>query len=428
MQPDGLTGTIMAVEGISDGWTLLNGPLGCKYYHGHIADRQFPRPGSMDPMTFCDRFFFGQPRVPCTFLEETDYIGGPSLKLREVLPSLGQKVVGPIVVVNSPGASLIGEDIEGLVSEMGLSDRCMVVEAPGFSRPACDCYDEAMVAILRWMAPRRSRPLERSVNILGASLLQRHWQGSIDELSRLLAPMGVAIHAAVGAGCSSERLRESPSASANVALCREYCGRQADWYLDEFGVRTISCRGGAPVGFDSSEELVIQVASELGLDPAPSLSSIDQARAKAYREISRFNTLTGLPKGSSFSVVADSSIALPLTRWMYGYLGMVPTAIELLAGGDAEYTSLLQEFLCDIGMPEVMDLPVRKEPSDFVFADGLTISIMKRGDLCRKGIEIALPAGQRVDLVPRTLFGVSGSLQIIEDVLNGFWEGDRDGA
>ncbi len=424
MQPDGLTGTIMAVEGISDGWTLLNGPLGCKYYHGQIADRQFPRAGSMDPMTFQERFFFGQPRVPCTFLEEADYIGGRSVKLREVLLPLGQTVVGPIVVVNSPGASLIGEDIEGLVSEMGLSDRCMVVEAPGFSRPACDCFDEAMVAILRWMAPKRSGPMDRSVNILGASLLQRHWQGSIDELSWLLAPMGIAIHAAIGAGSSSEKLKTSPSASANVALCREYCRRQADWYLDEFGLRTISCSTGAPIGFDSSEELIRKVAIELGLDPAPSLALIDQARTKAYREISRFNSLTGLPKGSSFSMVADSSIALPLTRWLYEYLGMTPTAIELLAGSDPEYASSLQEFLCDIGMPEAMALPVRNEQSDFVFADGVTINIMKGRDMCRKGIEIALPVGHHVDLVPRTLFGVSGSLQIIEHVLNGFWEGD----
>ncbi|NBB94759.1 MAG: hypothetical protein GVY16_03365 [Planctomycetes bacterium] len=39
-QPDSLTGAILAAEGIVDAAVLLNGPTGCKFYHGAIAEGQ----------------------------------------------------------------------------------------------------------------------------------------------------------------------------------------------------------------------------------------------------------------------------------------------------------------------------------------------------------------------------------------------------
>ena len=48
---------------------LLNGPTGCKFYHGAIAEGQLPRESSYDPLRFLDEFYFGQPRVPATYLK-----------------------------------------------------------------------------------------------------------------------------------------------------------------------------------------------------------------------------------------------------------------------------------------------------------------------------------------------------------------------
>jgi nitrogenase molybdenum-iron protein alpha/beta subunit len=104
-EPDRLTGAILAIEGIRDAAVLLNGPTGCKFYHGAVAEGQLPRESSYDPLQFVDEFYFGQPRVPATYLDSEDYVFGASAKLERILP-----------VVASKGHSLIagGRGGEGL--------------------------------------------------------------------------------------------------------------------------------------------------------------------------------------------------------------------------------------------------------------------------------------------------------------------------
>lgn len=89
--PDALTGALMAIEGITDARAVLNSPTGCKFYHGHIADKQYPRDSSYDPLQYQEKFFFGQPRIPCTYLDEDDYVAGSTEKLKSILPDMAKK-------------------------------------------------------------------------------------------------------------------------------------------------------------------------------------------------------------------------------------------------------------------------------------------------------------------------------------------------
>jgi len=79
--PGALTGTIAAIESIKDSVVVLNGPTGCKYFHGRISNQAFPRNFSMNPSDFPKEFFLNQPRVPTTYLNGEDYIFGPGHKL-----------------------------------------------------------------------------------------------------------------------------------------------------------------------------------------------------------------------------------------------------------------------------------------------------------------------------------------------------------
>ena len=108
--PDGMSGLIFGLEGITDGIVLLNGPSGCKFYHSATSDNQFIRQLEFDPLNYPERWYFGQPRVPCTSLDNGDYVYGSESKLREALTFLRENVKFEILfVVNSPGAALIGD-------------------------------------------------------------------------------------------------------------------------------------------------------------------------------------------------------------------------------------------------------------------------------------------------------------------------------
>ncbi len=44
---DYITGVVSACEGIKDSLVLINGPLGCKFYHGYAAGQSVIRPSEL---------------------------------------------------------------------------------------------------------------------------------------------------------------------------------------------------------------------------------------------------------------------------------------------------------------------------------------------------------------------------------------------
>ncbi|HEY3361498.1 MAG TPA: nitrogenase component 1 [Methanosarcina sp.] len=419
--PDAFTGSILAVEGIKDAAVILNGPTGCKLYHSFLSDRQFPRESSHDPLAFQDEFYFGQPRVPCTCLDEEDYIRGSLEKFEMALATIAAKEKSLLVAINSPGASLVGDDLESIIKKAGIQDRCFVLDNTGFSLPASRGFEDAALALLEQL---KLQPLHRSeskkkVNLIGLSLLHKHWEGSIAEMKRLLAFLGLEVGAVFLAGTSLDEIRESGDAACNIVLFPEYGRKIAEWYREHFGTPAVFSPLGAPIGFDASESLLREVAAVLDIDPAPALAEVQRARQVSYRQISRFYSYSGLPKGASFSIRAESSLAFPLTHWLYTYLGMAPLAIKLLPGSDPEAAEYLRAFLEEKGFCEAWDRDPYLESADIAFADGPILQLLKAKGCCKAGIEITLPEEGYIHIIPKTYLGVSGALLLLEEIING---------
>ncbi|MDI9394200.1 MAG: nitrogenase component 1 [Euryarchaeota archaeon] len=419
--PDAFTGSILAVEGIKDAAVILNGPTGCKLHHGFLSDRQFPRESSHDPLAFQDKFYFGQPRVPCTGLDGEDYIHGSLEKFEMALAAIAAKEKGLLMVINSPGASLVGDDLESVIKKMGMQNRCFVVENPGLSLPAAQGFENVALALLEHMKLQSSQlPVNpKKVNLIGLSLLHKHWEGSVMEMKRLLSFLDLEVGAVFLAGTSLNEIKESGDAACNIVLFPEYGRRIADWYRKNFGTPAVLSPLGAPVGFDASESLLREVANVLNIDPSPALAEIRKARKACYRQISRFYSYSGLPKGASFSIRAESSLALPLTHWLYSYLGMAPLAIKLLPGSDPEKAESLRIFLEEKGFCEAWDRDPALESADISFADGHTLQLLKSKKCCKASIEITLPEEGYIHIIPKTYLGVSGALLLLEEIING---------
>jgi nitrogenase molybdenum-iron protein alpha/beta subunit len=106
---DGFTGAVMAVESISDAAVLIHGPGGCRVRHMVHSTAVFPRIERAED--FSTPYYYGYPRVPATYLDDYDYVNGASYKLDEALERIGERDPAILVVVNSPGAALIGDDV-----------------------------------------------------------------------------------------------------------------------------------------------------------------------------------------------------------------------------------------------------------------------------------------------------------------------------
>ena len=417
--PDGFTGAIMAIEGIKDAAVLLNGPTGCKFYHGSVADCQFPRVDSLDPFYYSEEFYFGQPRVPATYLDDHDYVFGATDKLEKILPVVAQKGHSLIAVVNSPGAALIGDDLERFIKQAGLPVPCFAIESTGFSDSFATGFQIAVTQALKLLEPQPVECKRNSVNLLGISIYHRHWQGSIDELCYLLKICGISVVSVLCAGSSVEELKKSGSAEYNLVIHDEIADTITPFLKERFGQEPIVSEKGAPVGFDATEAWITKVCSIVDADSLPAQKVIAAARKQSCDVLSRFNSLTGLPKGATFAINADPSMALPLTKWLYCWLGMVPVSVCTGDTNNDYYSDMLQNFLSDTGCGNAWNIDAANVMPDVAFGSEIFISRLRLCGMPVLGIDISLPGNGYMDVIQKSLLGVRGTLYLLERIING---------
>jgi len=392
---------IFALEGMKDALVLLNGPMGCRFYHSTTSGFLAPRgrlklppvsgaaPVPVDYNTLND-FFFRQERVPSTYLDGYDYVYGTKEKVAEALRYVRENVDFSLLgIVNSPGAALIGDDLLGIARELLGARRVVMLESSGYSIPVEEGYAQAIEAMLRQLGPalwgekRERRP--RTVNLFGLSIWQRYWEGDLQELRRLLDLCGIEVVAAPGAMCSVGELSKLPEAALNVVLDPAMGLPAAEYLREAFGTPCFVCPG-LPVGFSATESIFRELCKVLDASPEALLEESGKARARAWFKLSGVYESSGKPKGVKFAVVGSPAQEKAFSAFLTDYLAMSRCG---------------------------------PEEAELVFSNANVISelMLKNKTFC--GIEIGLPGMGYVDLTLKTQLGISGSLFLIEQVING---------
>lgn len=418
IDPDGFLGTLLAIEGISDARAVMNGPTGCRGYPAYFSDRHYRRDTSSGRHPFDELFFFGQSRIPCTYLDSDDYVHGSTEKLREFLPIIAGKGAALMAIVNSPGTSLIGDNLGRFLAEAHLDHLCMAFEEAAYSRPFSEGFDETIASVLRWLKLNRLPQPKKRINLLGFSMIQKHWQGNLAEVRHLCELMGFSVVSAPGAGSSVSDLRESTTASCNLVVFPEYCRNTAEFYMSEFGIPAVTSPDGAPVGFTATEAWIHAVAVATGSDPGPALEEIKRRRAHASHQISRCHFGANYPKGATFAVRGDSSFVLPLTTWLNEYLGMVPVSVDFVPGEDQYMVSRLMTYLEDNALAGVIGADPAGAKPDLYFGDGLAGRDLVLSGACRGSIEIFNRMIGVPEFAERSNLGGTGALWILDQVFS----------
>ncbi len=419
--PDSLSGAIFAIEGIANAAVLLHGPTGCKFYHGAVSDTAFARGDTLDPLAYSSEFYFGQPRVPATYLDGHDYVFGATAKLERLLPAAAAHGAALIALVNSPGAALIGDDLERAIAAAGLTMPGLVLENPGFSGSFSGGFQQALMQAIARLNPPPLPVVTRQINLVGLSIYHRHWQGSLEELCRLLRLCGISVGAILSAGTTVADLERLRTAQVNVVVHDEYGSTLASWLHERYGTPWLVPQQGAPIGFAAAEAWLHEVCQAVAADPSPALEALRAARRLSYRAISRFNSLTGLPKGATFAIQADGSIAYPLTQWLCAYLGMVPVAVQLSPEASF-YAQPLRAYLNTIDAAAAWGASLHDgQMPDVVVGSQAFIAQVRGLGWPVAGVDIALPGGSYLDVVPKKLLGAEGALFIVEQILNGLY-------
>lgn len=402
--PDSISGMIFALEGIKNTVILLNGPMGCRFYHSTTSQFRMVRPelkgradekgraAVVDHSVFSE-WFFRQERVPCTFLDGYDYIYGTKDRVCDALDYMAKHVDFDILaIVNSPGAALIGDDLVRIAEERLRDHQTAVLESSGYS----DSFEEgcslSCLALLKQVGkplweerPAQKGSDRKKVNLLGLNIWQRNITGDMEELKRLFSLCGIEVNAVLLADCSLKDIKRIPEADLNVVLYPE-TGLECVEYLKEVCNMPYYVCESLPIGFSAVEKMFADICVILGTsDEALRLES-EKARALAWVRIGEISRSSGKPRGVRYYVDGGASLEKAYSAFLSDYLGMRRCGAQ-----DAE----------------------------LVFSNANVISelMLKNRTFC--GIEISLPGMGYVDLVPKTHMGIRGTLFLIEQVLNG---------
>ena len=427
--PDSLSGMIFAMDSLRGGIVLLNGPTGCRFYHSTTSQFLTAHPvltspsGAKADYDYLNDWFFRQPRIPCTYIDSDDYIYGTIDKVREALRYISENVKFDIItIVNSPGASLIGDDLKGAAAEVLGNVPCVVLETPGISEGFASGFSNAMVQLIRQAAAKlwRDRPVyrEKSVNILGMSLWHRYHEGDMLELRWLLGLCGIDILTFPGAECSFADLKKLPEARLNIVLYPELSRESAE-LLEEITGVPMYVPDAMPVGFKSVEDFVTEVCGILECDPEPALEEIGIARARSWQKIHMVHETTGMPEGATFAIEGFFSQVYSFTLFMMDYLGMVPVSIRVEGGMTADEKKKMRELLSGFGVENALDTDISGSQPELVFGNANTIGMLKAQGKIFCGIETALPSMGYIDIVTKTQIGIRGTMFLIEQILNG---------
>ncbi len=415
IHPDGFTGALLAGESILDGAVILHGPTGCRGHHSALSERAFPRDDVEERLNFMQPFYFGQPRIPTTYLDGDDFVFGAREKLVRAIRETAKQGPALITIVNSPGAALIGDNISQAIVESGAEVPCATVEMPGLSCSLAEGYQQGLIAVLEALSPARETMEQLTVALVGLSIAYQHWVGGVEELRRLLGLCGIRVVCALGGGSSVEECRQLSRAACYAVVHDEYANQVAPWLTEHLGGAAVASETGAPVGFAATEAWVKAVADAVGADPTPALKDILAERRRVSRLVGQATGSSAVIKGMTFAVQGDPSIALPLARWLYDYMGMLPVAVETPGAAGTPLAGRLRAWLTAVGCAEAWQKSWLEEQPDLLFADGQQVTQARATG--GNGVELMLPTGAFLDIVPKAILGAAGSSWLVEQVL-----------
>lgn len=197
-----------------------------------------------------------------TNITEKDAIYGATEKLKNTIVE-AQKRYSPkaIFILTSCTSGIIGEDIEGAVSEIQpeVSAKIVPIHCEGVrSRLVQTGYDAFWHAVLKYLVKKPEKKQNDLVNV--ASMLSYTWQDRV-EIKRLLGKMGLRVNF-IPEFATVEQFEELGEAAVTAPLCPTYTDYLSRGLNQEYGVPFFLYP--SPMGIQNTDEWLRQIAKHTG--------------------------------------------------------------------------------------------------------------------------------------------------------------------
>ncbi len=319
-----------------------------------------------------------------------------------------------IVLVSTPGVSLIGDNCDEVVRRLGLESRVAVLDADLISLPLCTGVDRTLARLIKWAGGERKEVRKGTVNLIGMSTTMRDWRSALEDLTQLVEAMGLKVGCTPGVGCSIDDLRESLTSECNIVICEEYCHETCMMY-ESMGVPTVNS-GSAPVGPVAIREWIQSIADFFGNDPSPAFAILDKVLERVSDGMRATKGSESL-RGRSLAIEGDASVILPMVEWMHSALALIPIYVRVYDGCSEDQLRRIESFLEGIGCLDALtdELP---RSVQIMMADGNTAKKMEIAEVCTVGVDIGFPSLYDTDFMAKSPMGTRGILYIMERAIN----------
>jgi len=216
-----------------------------------------------------------RPPVTYTTFQARD-LGGDTAQLFQDAVSDAYERFKPsaMIVGASCTAELIQDDPGGLSEALGLPIPVVPLELPSYQRKenwgAAETFYYITKALAKAPEESPTRKLRPSCNLLGATALGFRHRDDVNEISGLMAQLGIDINVIAPWDATPEDIRRIPEADFNVVLYPEIADTTARWLERTFNqpfTKTV------PIGVAATRRFIDEIVEITGVDASAAIAA-----------------------------------------------------------------------------------------------------------------------------------------------------------
>lgn len=246
-----MVGAASAVLSINNTVVIFNSPRWCAL----TAERELMKVNR----DYEDRLF-------CTEARQDTLVYGVEAALNETLEEASAKVekAEMIAVLTSCSMGLIGDDIKGIAARNIDVRFLLSIDAGGLTGNFISGYTMAFLKVLQSL-DFISFPRNNKVNLIGVCTCYPHWQGNVEEMTRILSLAGIEVNIILGSDDTDlQAIRRMTTAALNIVLDRDL-GLPIAKYLEE-NYKQQYVVAEWPIGFKATEIWLRKICSILHIN------------------------------------------------------------------------------------------------------------------------------------------------------------------
>ncbi|MFJ7733526.1 nitrogenase component 1 [Lysinibacillus sp. NPDC097231] len=247
-------GAIWSLAGIRDLYVINHGPAGCNFFEFAAGDKK-------TKARLYNRF-------GTTTVEQEDIaLSGGEEKLKKSLQEIAAlEECAVIAVISNPVSSLIGVDIDAVVTEMGeaIQKPILAFDNMSWKEGAEAGIEKTLYTLLERFCPATKEaiiPKKKNINIIGPVINTFKWGANEKELRRIFQLLGYDINVVFPYEATTKKIAEMSCASLNI-VTRASGLKSAQYLREHFDIPFIY---GLPWGQKHSLQWIEEVSKILNI-------------------------------------------------------------------------------------------------------------------------------------------------------------------